>query len=101
MYVHLYKYLFHHLQFYNIAVGTHHLSASSLMIWHGAATASLESGILTEESRGLWRCCAATAAVKYRYSLVTEMEGKTAEREGGKRHDSDRKRDKETELIFT
>lgn len=57
------------------------------MTWHGAGAASLESGILTEESWSLWRCAAARAAVKYGHRLVTEMEAKTA-KEGGRRHNS-------------
>lgn len=59
---------------------------SSLITWHGAGTASLESGILTEGSWRWWRCTAAQAAVKYGYTLVTKMEGKTVRegrREGG------------------
>lgn len=59
------------------------MSTSSLITWHGAGTASLESGILTEESWSSWRCAAARAEVKYGYRLVTEMEGKMV-REGGR-----------------
>lgn len=75
MYAYLYKQHFQHLV---IPVRTHHLSMSSLITWHGAGTASLESGMLTEESWILWRCTAAQSAVKYGYRLVTEMKRKAA-----------------------
>lgn len=50
---------------------------------YGAATALLESSILTEESWSLWRCSAARTAVKSGYGLAIEMEGNSQEREGG------------------
>lgn len=48
---------------------------SPLITWHGAGTASLQSGILTEWSWNWWRCA---AAVNCGYRLV---------REGGRREE--------------
>lgn len=55
---------------------THHLSTSSLITRHGAGTASLESGILTEDKWSWWKCAAAWAAVKQCYGLVRGIEGR-------------------------
>lgn len=52
-----------------MVVKTHHLSMSPLITWHGAGTASLQSGMLTEWSWSWWRC---TAAVNCGYRLVME-----------------------------
>lgn len=51
---------------------------SPLITWHGAGTASLQSGILTEWSWNWWRCA---AAVNCGYRLV---------REGGRREEGGR-----------
>lgn len=45
-----------------IRAKTHHLSASFLMIWHGAGAASTGTGIWTELN---WTCAAATTVVKW------------------------------------
>lgn len=64
-----------------MVVQTHHLSTSPSITWHGAGTASLPSGILTEWNWSWWRCA---AAVRCGYRLVRE--GK----EGGRREEGHR-----------
>lgn len=67
---------------YIIPVRTHHLSTSSLITWHGAGTASLESGMLTEESWSLW-WCAATSCSQVWVQISYRDGGKESEGGGG------------------